>query len=432
MNLTDRTVVSDFQIFTGAMTAAVDGDRKIITCTASSSVVDLHGDEIVAECIQDMASQALAKGMTIFLNHSYDIPEDTFGRTVAASSAQKARDTDGNPIWEMDLAVEVDESNPRAIQTYNSLTGDPSKGRKGLRLGVSIGAQISDWEYRDTKKGFDGGIRIKGVDLLEASVVGIPANPRSWVQNGVMSLRKRIKIADSAIEEQPLFRGLVLEGIEVTAGETAELVVPEITDAAPENCPACGHGKEGDANCACDAPFHNGAADVEAADVIAEVEPELTAEVVLDSQPEAETPGDNDDSLPSAPADGDSREEADVAVADPDIESVVKSVSDITISQADRPVLEMVLSTLELTAKELKETRLQVASLKSELEAVTADRDKAVEDTADAARIIETIAKLPLGRKTRFVAPVQTFRQRFSNTYDEDFLRLIDERNSDG
>jgi hypothetical protein len=421
MNLTDRTVVSDFQIFTGAMTAAVDGDRKIITCTASSSVVDLHGDEIVAECIQDMASQALAKGMTIFLNHSYDIPEDTFGRTVAASSAQKARDTDGNPIWEMDLAVEVDESNPRAIQTYNSLTGDPSKGRKGLRLGVSIGAQISDWEYRDTKKGFDGGIRIKGVDLLEASVVGIPANPRSWVQNGVMSLRKRIKIAS---EET------------ITVGEdgpeTAELIAPEIIDAAPETCPACGHGKEGDANCACDAPFHNGAADVEAADVIAEVEPELTAEVVLDSQPEAETPGDNDDSLPSAPADGDSREEADVAVADPDIESVVKSVSDITISQADRPVLEMVLSTLELTAKELKETRLQMASLKSELEAVTADRDKAVEDTADAARIIETIAKLPLGRKTRFVAPVQTFRQRFSNTYDEDFLRLIDERNSDG
>ncbi len=40
---------------------------------------------MTSDCVQGMAPQAKAKGMTIFLNHSYQVPEDTFGKTVDAS-----------------------------------------------------------------------------------------------------------------------------------------------------------------------------------------------------------------------------------------------------------------------------------------------------------------------------------------------------------
>lgn len=405
--LMERSRAADFKIFTGALTAGQEGGRKIISCTASSSVVDLHGDEITAECVADMAQQALSKGMTIFLNHSYQVPEDTFGKTVYASSKMGA---DGVAL--MDLQIEVDEVNPRANQTYASIIGDPKSGRKGLRLGVSIGANVLDWEFRDAKKEWAGGIRIKGVELLEASVVGIPANQRSWVHNAVKSLRKSYIVKDDLPDEDELEEqdatykespgtGEPMEAIEAQVGETVTLTAddPDLPEAPPLE------------------------------------ETTLTSEQILERlggtedniEPELAASESTSDPVTSAP-DGDSRGDADEVVTDQTVKDIVASAADIAISDADRPVLTVVLATLEQAASELRATRSTLAIVTKERDELITERDKALSDVADAAQIIEAIAKLPLGRKARFVEPVQSFRQRFSEIYDEDWLRLIDER----
>lgn len=409
----DRVRVPDFKIFTGALTANAEGGRKVIDCTASSSVVDLHGDEITAECVASMAEQALAKGMTIFLNHSYQIPEDTFGKTVFANA--KSSD-DGIAL--LDLQIEVDETNPRANQTYASIMGDPKAGRKGLRLGVSIGAQVTDWEFRDEKKEWMGGIRIKGVDLLEASIVGIPANQRSWVHNAVKSLRKSFSGApvvdetgeddlddDDALDtelKEHAGTGEPMEGIEAPADGTEVVLTADDTP-------------EGDTS-----------------------EKELTPDQIAEllggtdepaDEPELEASADStSDPVTSAPS-GDSRGDADEVVTDQTVKEIVASAAKLVVSDADRPVLTVVLATLERAAEELRATRSTLASVQAERDDLVTERDKAVQDVTDAAQIIEVIAKLPLGRKARFVEPVTSFRQKFSGIYDEDFLRLIDERN---
>lgn len=407
---------ADFKIFTGPATAKLNAGRKVISCTASSSVVDLHGDEITAECVADMAQQALTKGMTIFLNHSYKIPEDTFGTTVAASSK---RDDAGVAL--MDLQVEVDESNPRALQTYSSIIGDPEKGRKGLRLGVSIGAQITEWEFRDSKKEWAGGIRIKGVDLLEASVVGIPANQRSWVHNAVKSLRKSLN------------KGLMEE---IANAEVVDLTDEEDDDLDDALKTSDGTGEP---MAGIEAPADGTEVTLTATDASEEflaAHPEVDAETLTPDQildvlggtdPDAPASSeDTTDPVASAP-DGDSRGDEEVA-ADQSVEDVVASAADIAISDSDRPVLAVVLATLEGVASELRTARSALTTAEAERDEAIAARETATKDLTEAQQIIEAIARLPLGRKARFVEPVQSFRQKFSGIYPEDFLRLIDER----
>lgn len=403
--LLDRAIVPDFKIFTGELLAAADGPRKVISCTASSSVVDLHGDEITAACVADMAQQALSKGMTIFLNHSYQIPEDTFGTTVAADTKMGS---DGVAL--MDLRIEVDETNPRANQTYASIMGDPATGRKGLRMGVSIGAQVTEWEFRDAKKEWDGGIRIKGVDLLEASIVGIPANQRSWVHNAVKSLRKSASLPPLTEDDDALEDATVEDAIiQDSAGTGEEMVGIEVPADGTEATLTAGES-DPEVTLATD--------QIEALLGIAEVPPtELVASADTTDEPVA-----------SAPDAGDSRGDADAVVTDQAVEDIVATAANLTVSDSDRPVLTVVLATLEQAASELRATRSMLTSVQAERDGLIAERDKAVSDLAEASQIIEIIAKLPLGRKTRFIEPVSSFRQRFSAIYDEDFLRLIDER----
>src|SRR5262245_35348088 len=175
-----------FKIFSGVLKAIekdVNGEmRKFLRCTASSTVMDLHGDRMTDECVMDMAPQAKTKGMTIFLNHSYKWPEDVFGKTTDATIVSRSNDADGRPIYDLDLEIQLNEANERAINSYAAIKD------QGIKAGVSIGAMIEDWEYIDEEAGFWGGLEIKKVDLLEASVVGIPANQRSWVVNGIEAL----------------------------------------------------------------------------------------------------------------------------------------------------------------------------------------------------------------------------------------------------
>lgn len=187
----------DFKIFTRGMEIlrSADGEegdgKRRIRCIASSSVKDLHGDTMTAHCVRSMAKQA--QGLTIFLNHSYRAPEDVFGtvekartKTVSASEAKSkgwiersAPDADV-VLLQLDVALSKGQ---RIDETYTHI-------ENGVTLGVSIGANITDYE-QDPE--YDGEswwppLIINDVDLLEASIVGIPANPLSWVEGATKGL----------------------------------------------------------------------------------------------------------------------------------------------------------------------------------------------------------------------------------------------------
>lgn len=174
----------DFKIYTGTMKAfdKPDDTRKYLRCTASSSIEDLHGDRMTEECVMGMAPQAKAKGMTIFLNHKYEWPEDVFGKTVDATIVSRSKDAEGRAIYDLDLEIQLNEANPRAVESYAAIK------EQGIKAGISIGAMIEDWAFKDEDEGFWGGLEIRAINLLEASVVGIPANQRSWVVNALKSL----------------------------------------------------------------------------------------------------------------------------------------------------------------------------------------------------------------------------------------------------
>lgn len=191
----------DFKIFSGELQVlkaedAGDGRRRL-KCVASSTMKDLHGDTMTEHCIRSMAKQA--PGLTIFLNHSYRIPEDVFGtvekartRRYNAASAKaagiskdilaKAAST-GSDVLLLELTVLVDDSNPRAGQSYSSV-------ENGVTLGVSIGAMITDYDEdpEADPESWWPPLIINDVDLLEASIVGIPANQLSWVEGATKGL----------------------------------------------------------------------------------------------------------------------------------------------------------------------------------------------------------------------------------------------------
>jgi HK97 family phage prohead protease len=163
-----------FKVFVPMLKALKSDDgRKRLSGVASSTVRDLHGDRMTESAIADMLRAA--KGdMTIFLNHQYRVPEDILGTVEKASVTH-----DGDVVLLSLDSIVVDDSNPRALQAAASIDN-------GVKLGISIGARIPEKGAKWDEKA--QGYIIEHVQLLEASLVGVPANPRSWVDRAVKSL----------------------------------------------------------------------------------------------------------------------------------------------------------------------------------------------------------------------------------------------------
>lgn len=151
--------------------------KKIFRGVASSTTRDLHGDVILKSALDDMEQSAV--GMTIFLNHSYEVPEDVGGTCTKAVVRQKGVDQDGEPNWQLEVESEVEEENERALKSWRMI-------RNGRKLGISIGAMIPKGGATRQK---DGSYIIEHIKLLEYSIVGIPANPKSWVEYAASALR---------------------------------------------------------------------------------------------------------------------------------------------------------------------------------------------------------------------------------------------------
>jgi len=168
--------VNTFKIFAPMLKASMGPDGKMrLHGIASSTVKDRHGDTMQPSALMDMERSA-NQNLTIFLNHSYDVPEDVAGHVERALLRSHPQDPD---IHDLSMDIVINETNDRAVKAWEAING-------GTQLGLSIGAMIPDGGAERDRK--SGAYSINHVELLETSLVGVPANPRSWVEYAVKSL----------------------------------------------------------------------------------------------------------------------------------------------------------------------------------------------------------------------------------------------------
>jgi len=197
--------------------------------TASSSVVDSQGHELTQKALQRMAESAV--GMTVFLNHSYNVPEDVFG-TIEKAWIRKTSDFDaeGKPVFELRTGMAVLEANDRAVKTHDAIIGKPEEGIPGTKLGISIGAMIPEGAAQVSKSQGKAHLVVDDVELVEMSIVGVPANGRSWIDMATKSLKESIEAGDNP----DLFAKAQELPDEDTLGDAAKAEVADEPVGAPE------------------------------------------------------------------------------------------------------------------------------------------------------------------------------------------------------
>jgi phage head maturation protease len=168
--------VNTFKIFAPMLKASMGSDGKMrLHGIASSTIKDRHGDTMSPSALVDMERSA-NNNLTIFLNHEYKVPEDVAGTVERAMIRSHPQDPD---IHDLAMDIVVNQSNERAVKAWEAING-------GTQLGLSIGAMIPEGGAQRDRK--TGSYQIDHVELLETSLVGVPANPRSWVEYAVKSL----------------------------------------------------------------------------------------------------------------------------------------------------------------------------------------------------------------------------------------------------
>jgi starvation-inducible DNA-binding protein len=140
------------------------------------------------------------QNLTVFLNHNYEVPQDLFGSVQDARIVKRWDQETGQEVYDLDIDIRVvsEDENPLAMKTYRAI-------KRGVKLGLSIGARVAKVQKAKDAMGEDTYI-IDEVSLLESSVVGIPANQRSYLQNALKSLRggverrEETEIVEKAVE----------------------------------------------------------------------------------------------------------------------------------------------------------------------------------------------------------------------------------------
>lgn len=360
----------------------------VLAGIASSTITDRHGDVMLPSSLIDM-ERAANSNLTMFLNHSYNVPEDVAGSVRKASVTSFGVDAEGAPIYDLDYQFRVNRVNKRAIESFHSIRG-------GTKLGLSIGARIPEGGAIRNKK--TGRLLIAHVDLLETSIVGVPANPRSWIESAVKAYKS------GGDTQKRVFTGVTLEEHDVP--ETPEPVVAAsvtITNGLPE---ALGTGGT-----------ISGPSDL----VMGEAGEET---VITDSTtPSQEAPQ-------SAPG-----SEGDVTT--PDVSAAAEPPeTPEDLAKADAPEL---ISLLVKTQTALSETSMQLieaqgALLKAEQRAEKAERERdmvaqGARDLAlDTAQIIHRLGSLPVGQRASFRRITQDFNDGLESAkdiYGDEFVSTL-------
>jgi phage head maturation protease len=377
-----------FKIFVPQLTASVDGDtgQKMLNGIASSTVKDLHGDRMTENAIAEM-ERAAGNNLTIFLNHSYAVPEDVAGSVVKATVT---RTTDGEVV-DLHFDIAINEENERAVKAWAAIKG--SENRRPTKLGLSIGAMIPEggatWDA--TAKGYI----INHIELLETSIVGVPANPRSWVEYAVKALgaERTAKAAQSIPIGQPSLTLDSEKGTYQITGQLGDVAV--IRDA-----PAAGEKVEPEAAAAA-APATEVPAEPETTPEAPAVDASKAKITVIevdtgtasdDGAGDDDSAGSSDESDPENGATGMATAAAPTDAPAEDAVSKALSVLGPATNAALKSSTELVLA----LSGELEATR-------AALTAMTAERDEAVELArsvlATTSKNLTALKNLPMGRR---------------------------------
>jgi len=374
--------MKQFKIYVETLKALggnADGKRRLHG-VASSTVKDRHGDVITLGAMKKM--EQAATGMTIFFNHDYTVPESVAGTVEKAEIRQHPSDPD---IYDLVYDIVMNESNPRAINSWESM-------EEGTKLGLSIGARIPTG---GATKDADGVFTITDIELLETSIVGVPASPRSWVDYAVKSLR-----ADMI--EKATTIGAIGVDPEEAAGEESD-----------------------DDDVAKTSPMELATADEPAVEVVTEDpttagedEPPVNEEAEPESEPTEDVTFDSDEV--ATPQDA------------PEPESTPENGD---VLQSDEEVIT--LAALLSSADSLKSAHAIIAQLDRESVAAKAaqreaeeERDKVVLLTQktmdDTSSLLERLAKTSKGRQTSpVVTETRTRYEGLKSVYTDDVMALL-------
>ena len=430
----------DFKLFTGTLKAyeTESGDRYV-SGTTSSTIRDLHGDAMAMSALKSMEDTA-KQNMTVFLNHNYNVPEDLFGSATDARIVKRMDEETGQEVYDLDIDVKVcpEDENPQAMQAYRAI-------KRGVKLGLSIGARVENADKkRDEKSGIDTYV-INKVRLLEASVVGIPANQRSYLHNAVKSLRSK---PEENEVEHAIIRDLTdVVKVEETEGQQAagknktedstsaeleknmtEEIAPQVAEETPEVAPEAepavavepavepvAEEAHAEAHAAVDEYREVSEADV--AEVLAEVLASATSNrLALETgaplqgeaeapvaEPVAAEPVAEEVAVEAAPAEAapiDAVIEepvAELASEDQGVEPIVDLSEAEKSSDVDDigKIVEVAKSALDAA----KTAQQEVETLRKEITELAAAKAKVEKDLESAMNVIDRLSAEPVGRK---------------------------------
>ena len=406
--------MNTFKIFAPMLKASMGTDGKMrLHGIASSSVKDRHGDTMQPSALMDMERSA-NNNLTIFLNHSYDVPEDVAGHVERALLRSHPQDPD---IHDLSMDIVVNQTNPRAVKAWEAIEA-------GTQLGLSIGAMIPEGGAERDRK--SGAYSINHVELLETSLVGVPANPRSWVEYAVKSLNAPTETFNSAIGE--VTWSISTDDPEQTVEEVLDGVEPEIVAELTSD--------EMDHH---DDPPEEG---VEPTEVEPEVAPDITDATVSIEMPNGgkvhidtgnrgtpKTPAGeaSQEALLSAPETEDQDETEDLgpwagilpvksALIDTDVQTALQLMEPSVVAS-----LRNSTELLKAITRELIDTKAALAERNDEYAALE-EMTKAV--VTQTGQILDKLSNTPVGRR----AVVREVSDQFAglkSVYSEEFLSLL-------
>jgi len=398
-----------FKIFAPMLKASMGPDGKMrLHGIASSTVKDRHGDTMNPSALSDMERSA-NNNMTIFLNHEYRVPEDVAGSVERAIIRSHPQDAS---IHDLALDIIVNQSNERAVKAWEAING-------GTQLGLSIGAMIPEnGAVRDRKT---GSYEINHVDLLETSLVGVPANPRSWVEYAVKSLNGGVTKNESFEEEE------TAEEVEDQIEADAEIPTEEVVE------------EEAEVTASLESTTFNGSNYTLITDI--STNPTITDATVNIKTPYADVSIDtgnrggkapagepSQEALSSAPENEETDEDESLPLnpwaaiglsGEPEVETVESELRDM-----EPTVSKILLSSsayLQSVTRELIETKAAMAEAISERDAAIAMTEKVLANTAD---ILVRLSATPVGRRATVRQATEQF-ESLKSVYGDDFLTLL-------
>lgn len=216
----------DTQCIRYASKRAIDEESRTVTFVASTEAVDRHGTRIP---VKAWNLEGFNRNPVIGYNHDVyggglcnkSDPDDVIGKGYAYTKDledDKVADQGGTPAVMLDVTFEDGETNPRAEKIFQ-------KVKNGTLNSVSVGF-IENEEGKNVEVLGCEVYEFYSVELLEVSVVNIPANPEAQVTGRMLSMRASQAVANlrqvlgkdfSEIEKMTV--GDVLKELE---GETGE------------------------------------------------------------------------------------------------------------------------------------------------------------------------------------------------------------------